>query len=173
MPTNIKEHIRTVPGFPKEGILFYDIATLLANGPVWAETIRQLKTLVEKESPDYLVGIEARGFLFAAALASEMGVGMIMVRKKGKLPGETSDYQYNLEYGTDTLSIQKGIVPEGKRGVLIDDILATGGTACAAIALSKTIGLSISKAVFLAELTFLNGRAKVPVPVSSLLSYDD
>lgn len=173
MPVNLKEHIRTVPDFPKEGILFYDIATLLANGPAWQEAIKQMKPLIEAEKPDYLVGIEARGFLFGAALAAELGIGMIMVRKKGKLPGETAEHSYALEYGTDTLAVQKGIIPAGKKAVLIDDLLATGGTAAAAIELAKNIDLEITKAVFLAELTFLGGRKKLSIPTESLLSYDE
>jgi len=173
MTINLQDHIRTVPNFPKEGILFYDIGTLLANGTAWKEAINQMIPLVEKESPDYIVAIEARGFLFGAALAAQMGVGMIMIRKKGKLPGDLIEYNYKLEYGTDTLAIQKDIIPSGKKAVLIDDLLATGGTANATIELTKQADLEITRAIFLAELSFLNGREKLNVPVSSLLIYDE
>lgn len=173
MPINLKDHIRTVPDFPKEGILFYDIGTLLANGPAWQEAINQMMPLIKAEKPDYIMAIEARGFLFGAALAAQMGIGMIMVRKKGKLAGETAEYSYELEYGTDTLQVQKGIIPTGKKAVLVDDLLATGGTAEATLELSKQIELTITRAIFLAELTFLKGRERLNVPVTSLLAYDE
>lgn len=173
MPLNLKDHIRTVPNFPKEGILFYDIGTLLADGSAWQDAINQMKPLVEKEKPDYLMAIEARGFLFGAALAAQLGIGMIMVRKKGKLPGETSEYSYKLEYGSDTLEIQQDIVSKGKNVVLIDDLLATGGTAAATVKLANQVGLTVTRALFLAELTFLEGRKKLGVPTSSLLLYDE
>lgn len=173
MSINLKDHIRTVPDFPKEGILFYDIGTLLTNAPAWQHAITEMAKLIEPEKPDYIVAIEARGFLFGAALAAQMGIGMIMVRKKGKLPGDLAEHSYELEYGTDTLTIQKGIIPTGKKAVLVDDLLATGGTAKATIALTNQIGLTISRAVFLAELTFLKGREKLSVPSSCVLSYDE
>lgn len=173
MSINLKEHIRTVPNFPKEGILFYDIGTLLAHPPAWQSAVDQMAEIIKPEKPDYLVAIEARGFLFGAALAAQMGIGMIMVRKKGKLPGDLAEHSYELEYGTDTLTIQKDIIPTGKKAVLVDDLLATGGTAKAAIALTDQIGLTISRAVFLAELSFLKGKEKLSVPTSSVLSYDE
>lgn len=168
---DIKDHIRGVPDFPKPGILFYDIGTLLANGSVWKETIGQLANIVDKEKPDLLLGIESRGFLVGAPLAAALGIGFIMVRKKGKLPGKTVSHNYTLEYGTDTIEIQEGLMKKGQRAVLLDDLLATGGTAAAAISLAERMGTTITKAVFIIELEFLNGRSKLSVPVTSLVSY--
>jgi len=169
---NLKEHIRTVPDFPKEGILFYDIATLLANGPVWQETIDEMASAISNNKPDYILAIEARGFLFGAALAAKLGIGMLMIRKKGKLPGATEEYTYDLEYGSDTLAIQSDIATAGKSAILVDDILATGGTAQAALELAKRNNLLVERAIFLAELTFLNGKERLNVPVTTLLEYD-
>ncbi len=173
MTFNLKDHIRAVPDFPKEGILFYDIGTLLANGPAFQEAVKQMSILIKAEQPDYLLAIEARGFLFGSAIAAQLGIGMIMVRKKEKLPGSTEAYTYDLEYGSDTLEIQTDIIPKGKKAVLIDDLLATGGTAQAAINLAKKIDLTVSHALFLAELSFLDGRKKLEIPVTSLLTYDE
>lgn len=172
MSLDLKAHIRGVPDFPKPGILFYDIGTLLAHGPAWQETIARLKPVVEEESPDVLVAVESRGFLIAAPLAAQLGLGLVMVRKKGKLPGKTQAYSYKLEYGTDTIEIQEGVIKQGARAVLLDDLLATGGTSSAALTLSRQMGANVTRAAFVIELTFLNGRTQLDVPVSSLLSYD-
>jgi len=171
MDIDLKAHIRNVPDFPKEGILFYDIGTLLAHGPAWRETIEKMTDLVRAEKPDCLIAIESRGFLVAAPLAARLGIGLIMVRKKGKLPGAVESLSYDLEYGSDTLEMQKGIMEQGKRAVLIDDLLATGGTAAAAIALASKGGFEVTRAAFVIELTFLKGREKLSVPVSALLAY--
>lgn len=168
---DLKKHIRSIPDFPKPGILFYDIGTLLVNGPVWQKTIQTLADTLAPLKPDALVGIESRGFLVAAPLAALMGIGFVMVRKKGKLPGKTIPYSYQLEYGADTLEVQEGMLKPGQRAVLCDDLLATGGTASAAIHLARKIGVDIIHAAFIIELSFLQGRQKLDVPVTSLISY--
>ncbi len=172
MTIDLKSHIRGVPDFPRPGILFYDIGTLLAHGPAWQETVSRLETIVTAESPDVLIAIESRGFLVAAPLATRLGLGLIMIRKKGKLPGQTVSYSYDLEYGSDTIEIQEGLLHQGQKAVLIDDLLATGGTASAALALSRKMGAVVSRAAFVIELSFLDGRKKIDVPVSSLLTYE-
>jgi adenine phosphoribosyltransferase len=169
---NLKDHIRTIPDYPKPGILFYDIGTLLAHPQAWRETIVRLGDIVRPLNPDVLVGIESRGFLVGAALASHLGIGFIMMRKKGKLPGKTIARTYALEYGEDTIEIQDGLVKQGNRAVLCDDLLATGGTASAAVALVRQAGAEVVHAAFVIELNFLNGRTRLDVPVSSLLCYD-
>lgn len=167
---NIEDHIRIVPGFPKPGINFYDISTLLAHPAAWRETIRQLKAKVEIYRPDMLMGIEARGFLFAAPLAHEIGCGFGMVRKKGKLPGKTLSYAYKLEYGEDVIEIQPDLVKPGSRIVLIDDLLATGGTMQAAEQLITKAGSKVVAAVCVVELEGLQGRAKLSCPFEALLN---
>jgi len=171
-PMDLKEHIRSVPDFPKPGILFYDIATLLAHPHAWKNCVDQLAEAVAPHKPDLLVGIESRGFLTAAPLALELGCGFIMVRKKGKLPGATVPYTYDLEYGTDTIEIQKDAIEPGQRLVLLDDLLATGGTASAAVSLLRQVGGDVRAAAFIIELTFLNGREKLDLPITTLISYD-
>lgn len=170
---DLKQHIRSIPDFPKPGILFYDISTLLAHADAWAETVRQLQAAVEPMQPDLLVGIESRGFLVAAPLAHAMGCGFVMVRKKGKLPGPTIPYSYDLEYGTDTIEIQADAVRPGQRVVILDDLLATGGTLDAAIGLFRKVGAEVVGAACIIELTFLNGRQRLDVPVSTLVAYED
>lgn len=172
MTIDLKAHIRGVPDFPKQGILFYDIGTLLANGPAWQQTIAQMAEIVKAEKPDFLLAVEARGFLVAAPIAALLGIGLVMVRKKGKLPGETEALSYDLEYGSDTIEIQKGVFQPGQRAVLIDDLLATGGTSAAAITLARKLGANVVRAACVIELTFLNGRNKLDVPVSALLAYN-
>lgn len=172
MSIDLKAHIRGVPDFPKPGILFYDIGTLLAHGPAWQETVAQFLPVIRAESPQFLIAIESRGFLVAAPLAAQLGLGLVMIRKKGKLPGQTVAHSYDLEYGSDTIEIQEGILSPGARAVLIDDLLATGGTASAALALSRKMGANVTRAAFIIELSFLSGREKLDIPVSSLLTYD-
>jgi adenine phosphoribosyltransferase len=168
----IKDHIRQIPDFPKPGILFYDISTLLANAPAWKHTVAHLADAVRPHRPDLLVGIESRGFLVAAPLALALDCGFVMVRKKGKLPGATIPYSYDLEYGTDTVEIQADAVKPGQRVVVLDDLLATGGTMAAAIALLQKVGADVRAAACIIELAFLNGRTKLPVPFISAVSYD-
>ena len=169
---NIKDHIRSVPDFPKPGILFYDISTLLANAAAWKETVDRLTKTVDALRPDRLVGIESRGFLAAAPLALQLGKGFVMARKRGKLPGPTVRHEYALEYGTDIVELQTDAVQPGQRVVVVDDLLATGGTMAAVIALLRRMGAEVCGCAVIIELAFLNGRQKIDVPVTSIVSYD-
>ncbi|HTO82372.1 MAG TPA: adenine phosphoribosyltransferase [Methylomirabilota bacterium] len=169
---DIKNHIRQIPDFPKPGILFYDISTLLAHAKAWHATVNILAEAVRPHGPDLLVGIESRGFLVAAPLALALDVGFVMVRKKGKLPGATIPYTYDLEYGTDTVEIQADAIEPGQRVIVLDDLLATGGTMGAAIALLQKVGADVRAAACIIELAFLNGREKLSVPFVSVVSYD-
>ena len=168
----IKDHIRGIPDFPKPGILFYDISTLIAHADAWRVTMDRLAKAVSQYQPDVLAGIESRGFLVAAPLALKLGLGFVMVRKEGKLPGATVSHQYDLEYGKDTVEIQADAVKPGDRIVLVDDLLATGGTMNAAAALFSKVGADIAGAACIIELTFLKGREKLDMPFSTLVSYD-
>jgi len=168
----IKDHIRQVPDFPKPGILFYDISTLLAHAKAWRATVDFLAETLRPKHPELLVGIESRGFLVAAPLALALDCGFIMVRKRGKLPGTTVPYTYDLEYGTDTVEVQIDALKAGQRVVVLDDLLATGGTMAAAIALLRKVGADVAGAACIIELAFLNGRAKLNVPFTSVVSYD-
>lgn len=171
-PMNFKDHIRDIPDFPKPGILFYDVSPLLANGAAWKAAIDALAEAVRPHKPELLVGIESRGFLVAAPLALTLGIGFIMVRKHGKLPGDKIAHSYDLEYGTDTIEVQADAVKPGQRVVVLDDLLATGGTMAAAISLLRQVGADVRAAAFLVELTFLNGRGRIDVPSVSLMAYD-
>jgi adenine phosphoribosyltransferase len=172
MPMDLKAHIRRIPDFPKPGILFYDISTLLQEPAAWREAVERLAALVAAYRPDRLVGIESRGFILAAPIAVQLGVGFGMVRKRGKLPGSVVAHTYSLEYGMDSVEISADLIPAGSRVVVVDDLIATGGTAAATVALLRKIGAEPVAAVFLIELTELNGRAKLDVPVETLLRYD-
>ena len=169
---DLKQHIREVPDFPKPGILFYDISTLLGHAEAWRETVDQLENAVEEFQPDLLAGIESRGFLVAAPLAVRMGLGFQMIRKQGKLPGMTIPYTYDLEYGTDTIEIQEGAFQSGQRVVIIDDLLATGGTMRAAVNLLRRIGAEVTGGACIMELVFLEGRSRIDVPFVSLIRYN-
>ncbi|UEM02219.1 adenine phosphoribosyltransferase [Skermanella rosea] len=169
---SIKDHIRSIPDFPKPGILFYDISTLLAHADAWQETVRQLSDAVRPHKPDLLVGIESRGFLVAAPLALSLGLGFVMIRKRGKLPGDIITHSYDLEYGTDTIEIQADAIKPGARVVVLDDLLATGGTMAAAVSLLRRMGAEVAAAQFIIELGFLNGAAKLDVPAQSLVTYE-
>jgi adenine phosphoribosyltransferase len=169
---NLKEHIREIPDFPKPGILFYDISTLLQHPKAWRHTVKQLAAEVSEHKPERLIGIESRGFLVAAPLAYEIGCGFTMVRKRNKLPGKTISHSYALEYGTDTVEIQADAVARGQRVVVVDDLLATGGTMAAAIQLLRNVGADVRGAACIIELTFLKGRARLDVPVTTLIAYD-
>ena len=172
-PIDLKQHIRGVPDFPKPGILFYDISTLLAHAAAWRATIDRLTELLRPYKPDVLAGIQSRGFLLAAPLALELELGFIMVRKKGKLPGEVIGHSYELEYGEDHVEIQTDAVQPGQRVVLLDDLLATGGTLEAAIALLQKVGADVVAAACIIELGFLGGRDRISVPIHSLVNYDE
>ena len=169
---DLKKHIRSIPDFPKPGILFYDISTLLAHAGAWRATVEQMAETVRAHKPDIIAGIESRGFLLAAPLALALGTGFVMLRKKGKLPGITVRHTYALEYGTDTIEIQADAVTKGARVVLVDDLLATGGTMAAAVKLLEQVGASVPAAACIIELTFLEGRKRLSVPVEALLAYD-
>jgi adenine phosphoribosyltransferase len=169
---NIKDHIRSIPDFPKPGILFYDISTLLAHAEAWKDAVGQLADTVRPYKPDVLVGIESRGFLVAAPLALTLGLGFVMIRKRGKLPGDIITHNYDLEYGSDTIEIQADAIKPGARVVVCDDLLATGGTMVAAINLLRSVGADVVAAQFLIELAFLKGAEKLDVPVHSLVSYE-
>ncbi|GAB5470243.1 MAG: adenine phosphoribosyltransferase [Rhodospirillales bacterium] len=169
---DLKQHIRTIPDFPKPGILFYDIATLFAHAEALKNMLQQLATAVAPLRPQLLAGIESRGFLVGAPLAQMMGLGFVMLRKTGKLPGEVIPHSYDLEYGSATLEIQTGLIEPGQRVVLVDDLLATGGTLEASITLLRKVGAEVAGAACIMELTFLQGRDKIDVPLEVLLSYD-
>jgi len=169
---DLKQHIRSIPDFPKPGILFYDISTLLAHPKAWHTAIERLAELIRPHKPDVLAGIESRGFLLAAPLALALGTGFVMMRKQGKLPGTTVRHTYSLEYGTDTIEIQQDAVHKGSRVVLVDDLLATGGTMAAAVNLLETVGAVVPATAVIIELTFLEGRKKLTPPVETLLQYD-
>jgi adenine phosphoribosyltransferase len=168
---DLKAQIRQIPDFPKPGILFYDISTLLQRADAFREAIDRLAELVIPHRPDRLVGIESRGFVFAAPLALRLGVGFAMVRKRGKLPGSVVGHAYNLEYGSDTIEISADLIPARSRIVIVDDLIATGGTAAATAELLAKIDGEVVAAAFLIELTDLDGRRRLRVPIESVLAY--
>ena len=169
----LKKLIREVPDFPKKGILFYDITTLLKDKAGFKKVVEYLTEKIRPFQPDVVLGIEARGFIFAPALAYRLGAGFVPVRKPKKLPAKTSSVSYALEYGTDTLEIHEDAVKKGDRVIICDDLLATGGTAAATVKLVQQLGGTVEGAAFAVELTFLNGRKKLPgLDVFSLIQYD-
>jgi len=170
---DLKDHIRSIPDFPKPGILFYDISTLLAHADAWSATVDRLAEAVAPWRPTKLVGIESRGFLTAAPLALRLGMGFLMVRKRGKLPGPVISHEYELEYGTDVIEIQADAVEPGDRVVVLDDLLATGGTMAATVAMLRAQGAEVPGVACIIELTFLNGRDRIDCPVETLVAYDD
>lgn len=170
---DLKDHIRGIPDFPKPGILFYDISTLLRHADAWQVAMGRLARIVSAYQPDLIAGIESRGFLMAAPLALKLGVGFVMLRKRGKLPGPTIGLDYALEYGTDRIEVQADAIAPGARVVVVDDLLATGGTMAAGIKLLQNVGGEVVAAATLIELTFLGGREKLNVPFESLIKYDN
>jgi len=170
---DLKEHIRGIPDFPKPGILFYDISTLLRDADAWQVAMGRMAKAVRAYQPDMLAGIESRGFLIAAPLALKLGCGFIMLRKRGKLPGDTVGLNYALEYGSDRIEVQSDAVERGQRIVVVDDLLATGGTMAAGIELLRRLGAVVPAGAALIELTFLKGRARLDVPCEALVSYDE
>jgi len=170
---DLKSLIREVPDFPKPGINFYDITTLLKDPRGWRETIDALKRHYNGMQVDLVVGVEARGFFFAPAMAYALGAGFVPVRKPGKLPAETVSVEYALEYGTDSLQMHKDAIQPGQRVLIIDDVLATGGTAAAVAKLVEKLGGAVAGLGFLAELDFLHGRDKLAgYDVFSLIHYE-
>jgi adenine phosphoribosyltransferase len=170
---DLREHIRAIPDFPKPGLLFRDISTLLRHAEAWRFAVDRLAEAVRPHRPTLLAGIESRGFLVAAPLALKLGCGFVMLRKTGKLPGETVSLDYALEYGSDRIEIQADAVGAGDRVVVVDDLLATGGTLAAGIALLRKVGAEVPAAAALIELTALGGRSNIDVPFSSLVAYED
>ncbi|GAA0591140.1 adenine phosphoribosyltransferase [Caenispirillum bisanense] len=170
---DIRDHIRQIPDFPKPGINFYDISTLLAHPDAWQVSMGRLAKKVSAWQPDVLAGVESRGFLVAAPLALKLGLGFVMVRKPRKLPGAVMRHEYSLEYGTDTVEIQADAVQPGQRVVVLDDLLATGGTAQAAVNLFRQAGAEVVGVAAIIELSFLNGRQRLDVPFDALITYDE
>jgi adenine phosphoribosyltransferase len=168
----IQNAIRNVPDFPKPGIQFKDITPVLADAKLFATSIDLLTSSFKPGDVDIVVGIDARGFIFASAAALRWGAGLVPIRKKGKLPFQTHEESYDLEYGSNTLAIHTDAIKPGSRVVLVDDLLATGGTAAAAINLIQKIGGKILESTFLIELSFLNGRDKLKnAPVRSIITF--
>jgi adenine phosphoribosyltransferase len=169
----LKELIREVPDFPKKGILFYDITTLLKDKLGFATLIDALAEHYLNKDIDLVLGMEARGFIFGPALAYRLNAGFVPVRKPGKLPAATASLSYDLEYGSNTLEIHKDAIQSGQRVIIVDDLLATGGTAGATVQLAKSLGAEVCGVGFVVELDFLNGREKLKgCDVFSLLHYD-
>jgi adenine phosphoribosyltransferase len=169
----LKKLIREVPDFPKKGILFYDITTLLKDKQGFATLIDALSEHYIGQEVDLVLGMEARGFIFAPALAYRLNAGFVPVRKPGKLPAETASLSYDLEYGSNALEIHKDAIQKGQRVLIVDDLLATGGTAAATAKLAHNLGAQIAGLAFVVELDFLKGREKLTqYDVMSLLHYD-
>ena len=170
--TRIKAAVRDVPDFPKAGIIFKDITPVLADGALFREVIDLFADSLSGKGVTKIVGIDARGFIFASAVAYKMGVGFVPVRKKGKLPWKTHAAEYDLEYGSATVELHIDAVSSGEKVALIDDVLATGGTAAAALRLLRQCGAEVVSAQFLMELGFLNGRKNLgDTAVDSILIY--
>lgn len=168
----LKQHIRDIPDFPKKGIVFKDITTLLSDAKSFHRMVDLLAHRYIGEKIDQIVGIEARGFILGAALAYKLGTGITLVRKPGKLPYQTCSVTYELEYGSDSLEIHEDAFQKGDRVIIADDLLATGGTMAAVVDLVEKIGAEIHECAFMAELEFLNGRSKLPEgKVYSLLKF--
>ena len=168
----LRAAVRDIPDFPKEGILFKDITTLLLDPEAHVLAVRALADLFRTDPPDQILAIEARGFIFGSTLAYELQIGLILARKPGKLPGETESITYQLEYGTDSLEVHKDAIKPGAKILVVDDLLATGGTARGAVELVERLGGHVAGVVFLIELSFLNGRDQLgDRPVYSILRY--
>lgn len=169
---NFKDYIRVIPDFPQPGIRFKDITTLLKNGEAYRAAIEELKKQVAGMQIDLVVGPEARGFVIGAPLALALGVGFVPIRKSGKLPGETIEATYDLEYGKDRLAVHKDAIQPGQKVLIADDLLATGGTIATTANLIRQLQGEIVGAAFLIELSYLNGREKLQgIEVKSLVTY--
>jgi adenine phosphoribosyltransferase len=169
---DLKDFIRDVPDFPKKGIVFKDITTLLKNAEAFRETIQVLCEPHRERKPDAIVGIESRGFIMGGAMAYELGVPFVPARKPGKLPAETLHEEYTLEYGKDAIEIHRDAIRRGMRVLIVDDLLATGGTASATVRLVQKLGGLVVGTAFLIELAFLNGRNLLKdIPIHALISY--
>jgi adenine phosphoribosyltransferase len=169
---SIKNAIREVPDFPKKGILFYDITTVLQDGEIFRQAVDAFADQFDGQQFDVIVGVESRGFIFASALAYKTGAGLVLVRKPGKLPYKTYQETYELEYGTDTLEIHQDAIKPGQKVLIVDDLLATGGTVKATADLLKNFDAEIVGIGFMIELAFLNGKEKLQgYNVKSLITY--
>ena len=170
---SVKDKIRNIPDFPKKGIMFRDITTAIKDPEAFRTIVDYFYNIYKDEKIDYIAAIESRGYIFGAPLAYKLGAGLIIVRKPGKLPAEVERVEYDLEYGTDALEVHKDAVEKGKRVLVIDDLLATGGTVCAACKLIEKIGGTVAGTAFLIELADLKGREKLPAPqkIVSMLTY--
>ena len=169
---NLKTHIRDIPNFPKPGITFRDITPLLKNPDSLEYVLSQIAKLYDQHDIDYVVGIESRGFMFATPLVAKMDAGFVPVRKAGKLPAQVHSVEYELEYGTDSLEIHQDAMQPGSRVLIVDDLIATGGTAAAAAKLVEQTGCELAGFAFVIELTDLNGRENLPaVTTHSLVQY--
>lgn len=172
---NLKDAIRTIPDFPKPGIMYRDITTLLTNRKALKQSIVDLATPYKDMNIDNVAGIEARGFIFGTAVAYELGAGFVPIRKKGKLPFDTYEQDYELEYGQDTIEMHADSIRKGERVLVVDDLIATGGTAEAAIKLIQKTGAEIVGAAFVVDLPDLGGLKRITdmgVPVTALVAYD-
>ena len=168
----LKEKIRNIPDFPEQGILFRDITTLLMDDKAFKQAVDLMTDLIRDEDIDIILGIEARGFIFAAPIAYQLGLSLNMIRKPGKLPAETIQESYTLEYGENRIEVHKDAISKGDRVVICDDLLATGGTAQASAHLVEHLGGEVSSIIFLVELTELKGREKIKgYPVHSIVKY--
>jgi len=169
---DLRKYIRDVPDFPKEGIIFKDITTLISNGNAFKYAVDKMIEPFKEENIDRIIGIESRGFLFGGAMAYILGTGVNIARKPGKLPWKTIREEYSLEYGTNALEIHMDAVKDGEKILIVDDLLATGGTALAVAKLVERLGGSVVGISFLIELTFLNGRKKLEgYKVHSVIEY--
>jgi len=170
---NLTDYIKDIPDFPKKGILFRDISPLLKSPEGWGEVMRRLGFFCERTTPDLIVGIESRGFIVGSALATQQRMGFVPVRKKGKLPGNVVGVDYTFEYGNDRLEIQSDALQGAPKVLLVDDLLATGGTVNAASKLIEKAGGQLVGCAFIIELSSLNGKENIPnVPINSLIEYD-
>ena len=169
----LRKLIKDIPDFPKPGVVFKDVTPVLADAKALHSCIEHLAAKLDGERVDVLAGIESRGFIFGAALATRMGLGFVPVRKPGKLPRAVASQSYALEYGEDTVEVHEDDIHPGMRIAVVDDLIATGGTAGAASALFAELGAEVVAALFVIELGFLGGREKLTVPVSSLIHYEE
>lgn len=175
MSLDLKALVRTIPDYPKKGILFRDITTLIEHPEGFKESIERIAQAYRGQGITHVAGIEARGFIFGAGVAIALGVGFIPIRKKGKLPGETIGQNYALEYGVDTIEIHADVLDAGDTVLLVDDLIATGGTAIAAVSLLRRTGATVGKAAFAIDLPDLGGATKLEaegVEVNSLIAFE-
>ena len=169
---DLRASIRSIPDYPKPGIMFRDITTLLGNARAFRRAVDEMVQPWAGMKIDKVAGMEARGFILGGAVAHQVSAGFIPIRKKGKLPGKTVRHSYDLEYGTDTIEMQEDAIQPGQRVIVLDDLLATGGTMQAAIELIRQRGGTVAAAACIIELAFLEGRRRLDVPFAAMISYD-